>query len=1063
MHALSTLFRLALLCSAAALFCLYGAPAAAQETAAAPPSFKEYFVDLAPDTALLIRMEGFEAEFETRVYGPENVLMKVSGLPGLRMGPIFQFIDPAGTARQLRVQVVIGGKTDRYRIEMRPTKYDQNGPDVTQLTRAYRLLSSGLEVETSRRAEAWTMKVVSLNQAAHIFDQLGMQEMQLWSMFFGHYLLLQLGDPVTAAEGARDINLGATRSRLQPLKLAALQLEAQALSRQRSAGTTRLSDAEMARVQELFRQAIELAEQLDLQYERALAMFFSGVTYQEAARNAEAFKEYGAAIEVASASGDDTFANQIRKRAADLHESLGQNVEAIALMREISANAVAQQPEDEEELEGVTQPEASKASAERSEREMANYLFEQGRLLEKTYRYTEAVDVLYQALEQNSAAVSDFTGPIGLQLARALFATGQTDEALPILQEALARTSAARYGRAVQEGYGLLAEIQRGRRNFDEMVTARERQSMFFPEGSVRAAFVFEKALDALASEGPKSSSARALLREAIDQSKVEAANGGSPTVSHMAELQLCALGNGPGVDVATCAGPRGQQALSFLTVPGLPRLSMQARLWWWQILRQAGQSANASLELDRLIEDMRFFQLLLPGVLGSWYWQHRDEVFDAWMAQTLANADASGERAFTELARLQGMGQEQASSEPDVEVKQLNDLRSLYAEREAVGDPQVARSLDGEISQATKALRAKMPGRSGGAPDFIAAMRQWSDTEGFLTYYFTAREGFAWLGTNKGLRLVRFAWSSQQAESLSRGIEALRWDASKASAPPAGEDFIAAMDRLGEMLIAPLGEALPEVIYFLPSGRLEGVPLDALRQNGAFLAARHRVVYLVAAQGLSAPHPTMPSEATQNVFLGGRRLEQAGDFSLVQQPSAEVAGLADLFVGPGLSIRQGAALQWDEIHNEKFTGAGLVHMAVPCTVDLRDPARSSLLLSDNTDNPAQSVLSPANISALTVNASLVVLSACDFAGTNTSQFARNTRFPGEFLRAGAGAVVASQWSPGDAETAEFMGRFYGQLQVQPDIGLALWETKKSYLAAPAPGDAWAAFQLYTH
>jgi CHAT domain-containing protein len=137
--------------------------------------------------------------------------------------------------------------------------------------------------------------------------------------------------------------------------------------------------------------------------------------------------------------------------------------------------------------------------------------------------------------------------------------------------------------------------------------------------------------------------------------------------------------------------------------------------------------------------------------------------------------------------------------------------------------------------------------------------------------------------------------------------------------------------------------------------------------------------------------------------------------------------------------------------------------MAVPCTIDLRDPSQSNLLLSDNAENPAQSVLSPANISALKIQASLVVLSACDFAGSNTSQFARNTRFPGEFLRSGAGAVIASQWSPGDAETAEFMGRFYRQLQVQPDVGAALWETKKSYLGGDTTttGDAWAAFQLY--
>jgi CHAT domain-containing protein len=164
------------------------------------------------------------------------------------------------------------------------------------------------------------------------------------------------------------------------------------------------------------------------------------------------------------------------------------------------------------------------------------------------------------------------------------------------------------------------------------------------------------------------------------------------------------------------------------------------------------------------------------------------------------------------------------------------------------------------------------------------------------------------------------------------------------------------------------------------------------------------------------------------------------------------------------LHIIQGSALQWDEFQDEHFAQAGLLHLAMPCTIDLRNPGESHLLMSANIEETGRDYLLPQDIAGKNLQAGLVVLSACDFAGSSRTAFDLNTRFPGEFLQAGAGAVIASLWSVGDQAAAEFWQRFYRTLMTTPNVADALYATKRSYLAEPASGGdaSWAAFQLYS-
>lgn len=1034
---------------------------AAQGPTGAAVKTKEYFNNQMPDTALVIRLEAFETEFESKVFAPDNFLLKFSGVPSLRLGPIFQFIEPVDKPRQLRMEITLGRSTSRSKLDMRLIKFDESGPDNSILLQAYRLLSFGLEMQKSNRQDAWTMKVVSLSQAANIFNSLGMQELQLWSQFYSYYyLLVVLGDPITAAEGSRDIFPAATRSGFKDLALAALQLEGSATVAQVNPANTKTSDALFKRAQALFAQAAELAAAMDLQYERARALYNSGLAFEAAQQSTEAFRQFDLALDIANASGDTEMANQIRQHAAELHESLGENSAAITLMQEISASAVTEESNAEPDPEVAAAP----AKVVPADQEMVSYLFDQGRLLEKTYRHQEAADVLLQALalDQKSPSPAQ-TGPVMMLLAKALYGAGQAETALSYLQEGIEKTPASRYGKELEEAFGLLATIQRVRGDYAGMAAARARQDQFTTAPPARAAFTYEKALDALAQSGSKSSAARDLLR----QSQSLAKQGGAPSLQHLAVLQLCALGESASATEDSCLGATGQQALTALNASGLPGVSQQARLLWSQALRRSGQVAQSTAELDRLIEDLRFFQSALPGVLGAWYWQNSETVFSAFMNQTLEQAVASsGEAAalqsLTALDRLSRMDQTQAISGGTAGMAgdaELNRLRSLFAARDAAESGAEASRLDGEIAQLTGQLSAQMAKPAESGANIAGRIHRLSGDEAFLTYYLAEASAYAWLGRNDGLKLVSIPWSANQSADLSRTVEGLRWDLAKGNSA----NFAGVMDSLGQQLLAPLARQLPGKIYFLPMGRMEGLPLDALRWNDEFLATRHRVINLLTLDALGASDSRVESSDLQRFFLSGNQQAGAGDFGVFKPTPVEIKTIADLFIGPGLRIVQGSALQWDEFETEEFTRAGVIHLAMPGVIDLREPAQSRLLLSDNTDDVAHEFLLPGDIHEKSFSAKLVVLSASDFIGTSKSAFATNTRFVGEFLEAGAGAVMVSLWSVGDSLAAEFMQRFYRQLMVNPIVGEALADTKRTYLQGPGSGDtgAWAAFQLF--
>jgi CHAT domain-containing protein len=401
--------------------------------------------------------------------------------------------------------------------------------------------------------------------------------------------------------------------------------------------------------------------------------------------------------------------------------------------------------------------------------------------------------------------------------------------------------------------------------------------------------------------------------------------------------------------------------------------------------------------------------------------------------------------------------------------------LRSVLARCETARGDQ-ARNLASEVNRQIEAARQGCPQCGPGAVDRLTAgalqalLQDLDRSEGLLAYVLDAGEARAVLAGRSGVRTVNLA----QPERILRLLASTRVSAARAEAGPASATALADLEQLGKLLLEPLGRDLPAHIYLLPSGPLRGIPFDALRLDGRYLAEQHLLVNLGSLGSLERRQPSLSDGYRDRVFVAGNPQNQRDPFRFEISRSPEIDAVTDRFVGPGLQVVQGVALRKDEFADERFARAALVHLAIPGVIDLASPERSRLLLAaaaDATDgtrvtrvsaDPAD-YLSPTDVTAFELDADLLLLSATGVTGNGDSPFDGRIPLVSDFLAAGAGAVLYSLWPAGENVTAEFAREFYGHLESDPDIASAFTAARKAAIEAGGETNlsTWAGFQLF--
>jgi CHAT domain-containing protein len=316
-------------------------------------------------------------------------------------------------------------------------------------------------------------------------------------------------------------------------------------------------------------------------------------------------------------------------------------------------------------------------------------------------------------------------------------------------------------------------------------------------------------------------------------------------------------------------------------------------------------------------------------------------------------------------------------------------------------------------------------------------------------------------------------------ADSLSRPVERY------AALLESGEGADALAKSLGAAVLGPAAEALPTGVTRLivvPDGPLHRVAFDALRLPDGRLAVERwaiglapsaavatvlRQVDRVAPAGeaaeprlLALGDPAFASERAAGLTREGDLFRGAfdatGGLPRLAASGDEARDVARYSAGSEVRLRDDASEAW--VKRARVDRFRVIHLATHALVDENSLARTSLALAPGAGEDG--FLSPADLSALKLDADLVVLSACRTAGGVVVSGEGLQGLTTPLLEAGARSVIATQWRIGDRSTVRLVRDLYDALARGAPVAEALREAKLAAIRRGAPASEWAGFTV---
>lgn len=243
--------------------------------------------------------------------------------------------------------------------------------------------------------------------------------------------------------------------------------------------------------------------------------------------------------------------------------------------------------------------------------------------------------------------------------------------------------------------------------------------------------------------------------------------------------------------------------------------------------------------------------------------------------------------------------------------------------------------------------------------------------------------------------------------------------DLNLAAAPHARHQQIAGLERtvqhhlseLAHLLVSPASSKLQSFRHLLiiPHKYLHYLPFHALYLEGRYLIEDHAISFLPCASLLSTPHPE-PRQRAGALVVGW---DCNGTLPGAEEEASAIARIL------GASPHTGSAATRDALLTQP--DAQIIHLATHGEFRSDNPLFSGLAFHDGW-------LSALDVFQLTLNASLVTLSACDTG--------RSVRGGGDeliglmraFFSAGASTILQSLWTVHDRSAVHLMGSFYEHL-----------------------------------
>jgi CHAT domain-containing protein/Flp pilus assembly protein TadD len=258
---------------------------------------------------------------------------------------------------------------------------------------------------------------------------------------------------------------------------------------------------------------------------------------------------------------------------------------------------------------------------------------------------------------------------------------------------------------------------------------------------------------------------------------------------------------------------------------------------------------------------------------------------------------------------------------------------------------------------------------------------------------------------------------------------------------------------KLWEQLIAPVIPFInKKLVCICPDTVLNYLPFEALVKDGRCLLDDYTIVYAPSASVLKLCMDKNRNRHDSILALGNPNLKNPA-FRLANAEN-EVTALTGLF--PESDIKYGDAAT-ETYAKEQAPSFDILHFACHGELNMDDPMLTSLRLAPDDKNDGY--LHASEVFDLNLNASLVILSACNTALGELSSGNELMGLTRSFLYAGTPALIASLWTVDDKSTSQLMQLFYKNLSSMNKaeaLRQAKLALKKDY---PNPFH-WAAFSL---
>ncbi len=463
--------------------------------------------------------------------------------------------------------------------------------------------------------------------------------------------------------------------------------------------------------------------------------------------------------------------------------------------------------------------------------------------------------------------------------------------------------------------------------------------------------------------------------------------------------------------------------------------------------------------------ESSNITALRLSGLSGFqnkvalWNWEKRKDIEAAFILSEQAKArKLSQDLQKRKLKRLQQEEPELVNRRKDL----IRELNLKYAEQAATSSADSLKKVINQLELAKEALDAEMASSYEGElnipePYTLKEVQTMLDDQSMIIEFTLSETGLLTFMIQKGT--VQVHSPLERALNIEGHLRKLvtQYREQIRSKAPKEELEISSSEILSLLLPDSFfAEQTPENLIIIPDASLHYLPFGALIHEGKYLIEDYCIKMLPSVNTL--PLIREPGRIFRNTFFGFAN----SDFSFAENTQSrrsealsplpfariEVEDISDTFTFAYVSDR---SVYKESDLSRRLGNYKFVHFATHGIINEASPDFSKLILNNKLlDNEGFSDghLTAAEISALDLNADLVVLSACD---TGMGKIIRGEGVLGlqrAFLIAGASSVVVSLWEVFDQSTATFMDYYYEELLENYSIQMSFKNRLLAYFDA---------------